>query len=59
MYRGTSLIRNTPLLGLYNRTIPTVLWWFLKGDLFLVSEVTLFGPSTVLNPDTGQASEEA
>jgi len=26
-YRGTSLIRNTPLLGPYSRTIPRVLWW--------------------------------
>ena len=27
-YRGTSLIRNTPLIGPYRRTIPRVLWWF-------------------------------
>ena len=27
VYRGTSLIRNTPLLGLYSRDIPRVLWW--------------------------------
>ena len=26
-YRGTSLIRNTPLLGPYSRTIPRVVWW--------------------------------
>ena len=26
-YRGTSLIRNTHLLGPYSRTIPRVLWW--------------------------------
>ena len=25
--RGTLLIRNTPLLGPYSRTIPRVLWW--------------------------------
>ena len=25
--RGTSLIRNTPLLGPYSRTMPRVLWW--------------------------------
>ena len=25
-YRGTSLIRNAPLLGPYRRTIPRVLW---------------------------------
>ena len=26
-YRGNSLIRNTPLLWPYSRTIPRVLWW--------------------------------
>jgi hypothetical protein len=26
-YTGTSLIRNTPLLGPYSRTLPRVLWW--------------------------------
>ena len=26
-YRGTSLIRNTPLPGPYSRTIPRVIWW--------------------------------
>ena len=26
-YRGTSLIRNTSLLGSYSTTIPRVLWW--------------------------------
>jgi len=26
-YRGTSLIRNTPLVGPYSRTIPRVIWW--------------------------------
>jgi hypothetical protein len=26
-YRGTSLIRNTPLLEFYCRTEPRVLWW--------------------------------
>ena len=26
-YRGTSLIRNTPLLGPYSKTIPRVLRW--------------------------------
>ena len=30
-YRGTSLIRNTPLLGPYSRTIPGVLWWSWGG----------------------------
>ena len=28
-YRGTTLIRNPPLLGPYSRTIPRVLWWSL------------------------------
>ena len=27
LYRGTSLIRNTPRVGPYNRTLPRVLWW--------------------------------
>ena len=27
LYRGTSLIRNTPLLGPHSRTIPRALWW--------------------------------
>ena len=26
-YKSTSLIRNTPLLGPYRRTIPRVIWW--------------------------------
>jgi len=30
-YRGTPLIRNTPLLGPYRRTIPRVLWWSWGG----------------------------
>ena len=31
MYRGTSLIRNTPLLGPYSGIIPRVLWWSYGG----------------------------
>ena len=27
VYWGTSLIRNSALLGPYSRTIPRVLWW--------------------------------
>ena len=38
-YRGTSLIRNTPLLEPYSRTIPRVVWWSWR--LFLTSEVPL------------------
>ena len=30
-YRDTSLMKNTPLLGPYRRTIPRVLWWSLGG----------------------------
>ena len=26
-YRGTSLIRNSPLLGPYRRTVSRALWW--------------------------------
>ena len=26
-YRGTLLMRNTPILGPYSRAIPRVLWW--------------------------------
>ena len=33
--RGTALIRNTPLLGPYIRTIPRVLWWSWGGGCFL------------------------
>jgi len=43
-YRGTSLIRNTPLLEPYSRTIPRVIWWSWGGGLFLMSEVPLQGP---------------
>ena len=41
LYRGTSLIRNTPLLEPYRRTIPRALWWSQVGGLFLMSEVPL------------------
>ena len=40
VYRGTSLIRNTPLLGPYRMTIPWDLW-ILGGWVFLIREVTL------------------
>ena len=40
-YRGTSVIRNTPLLGPYRRTIPSVILWSKGGGLFLMSEVLL------------------
>jgi hypothetical protein len=40
MYRGTSLIINTPLLGPCSRAIPRVLW-LSYGKLFLMSKVPL------------------
>ena len=42
VYRGTQLIRNTPLLGPYSRHMPRALWWCLGGGLFLMSEVPLY-----------------
>ena len=30
-YRGTSLIRNNPLLGPCSRTMPRTLWWSYGG----------------------------
>ena len=41
VYRGTSLIRNTALLGPYIRIIPRVLWWYKGEGMFLMSEVLL------------------
>ena len=41
-YMGTSLMRNTPLLGRYSKTIPRVLWWSRGWWLFFMSEVPLF-----------------
>ena len=58
LYRGTSLIRNTPtslirntpLLGPYSRTMPRALWWSLEGGLFILSEVTSRPPWTCSTP---------
>jgi len=41
-YRGTSLIRNNPLLGPYSRTMSMAMWWPYGGGVFLMSEVTLY-----------------
>ena len=41
-YRGTSLIRNTPLLRPYSRNMPRALWRPYGGGLFLMSEVLLY-----------------
>jgi len=40
-YRGTSLIRNSALLGPYSRTMHRALWWVLGGGRFLMIEVPL------------------
>ena len=41
MCRGTSLIRNSPLVGPYSRTMSRALWWPWGGGVFLISEVLL------------------
>ena len=38
IYRITSLIRNSALLGLYSRTVPRALWWSWGEGLFRMSE---------------------
>ena len=40
--RGTSLIRNSPLVGPYSRTMSRALWWPKGGGVFLMSEVPLY-----------------
>ena len=40
-YRGTSLIRNRPLLGPYSRTMSGGLWWPYGGGGVLMSEIPL------------------
>ena len=60
MYMGTSLIKKTPLLGPYSRTILRVLWrsYGAGGGLFLMIEVHLCQPSIqpVQNPCTSHLS---
>ena len=41
--RGTSLIRNTPPLGSYSKTLPRALWWPKGGMLLFMSGVPLYG----------------
>jgi len=53
-HRGASLIRNTPLLGPFSRTLPSVLRWSLGGGLFLRSEVPLYLTQTCPTPETGK-----
>ena len=43
-YRGTSLVRNSALLGPYSRPMPGTLRWSWGGMLFLMSEVPLYIP---------------
>ena len=43
------LIRNEPTLGPYSRPLPRVLWWFLEGGLFLMSEAPLYHPEIWVN----------
>ena len=40
-FRGTSLIKNCPLVGLYSRTMSGDLWWPQEGEVSLMSEVPL------------------
>ena len=40
-YRGTSLIRNSPPLGLYSGPTSRALWRSYEGWRFLMSEVPL------------------
>ena len=42
LYRGTSLIRNSLLLGPYSRTVPRALWGSWGGGLCLISEALLY-----------------
>ena len=44
-YRGTSLIRNRPLLGPYSRTIPRVIWWSVGGGAVSSERGTHVGPT--------------
>ena len=41
-YKGTSLIRNSALLGPFSRTMHRALWWILGRGRFRMSEVPLY-----------------
>ena len=41
VYRGSSLTRNNPSLGLYSRLMPRALWWSLGGGLSRMSGILL------------------
>ena len=40
-HRGTSLMRNNPSLGPYDRLMPRALWWSYGKGVFVMSEVPL------------------
>ena len=42
-YRGTSLIRHSPPLGPYSRTMSGVLGGSKEGGMFLMGELPLYG----------------
>ena len=49
-YRGTSLIKNSPLLGPHSRPTRRALWWSWGGWRFLMSEVPLYKRATACPP---------
>ena len=51
-YRGTSLIRNSPRLGPYSRTIPRVVRWSWGGGCFLCARYPCIGRAPLYLPDT-------
>ena len=55
VYRGTSLTRNTPLLGPYSTTTPRVIWWSQGGGMFLMNDVPLY-PGVFMFSDPGTNS---
>ena len=42
VFRGTSLIRDSPPPGPYSRPMPGALWWSYEGRWFLRNEVPLY-----------------
>jgi hypothetical protein len=44
LYRGTSLIKNNPLLGHCSRTMTRAIWWPLGVGVLPMSEVSLWTP---------------
>jgi hypothetical protein len=52
-YRGTSLRRNNPPIGPYNRPMPMALRGSYGGGRFLMSGVPLYGPERVRDSWSG------